>query len=361
MDTVGKSHLPAKSSISSHYARCTRSFAKLRLLLESPNLSGLLDDLGRFRVWAANAGAHRTGGGSLDYHLREASHVHTQVTKLLGDLYKGLEEGLCRLFEHELLLVSWYISLQNWEAIGIIQGDDSDKSGVGEISLGVDLDAELGPTEEDELETSELECVLRDITHIVTCLYKFSIAVRNPVPWERIQKIASINISHFEELDIQHISERFPMASIYLIERLGKANTRRRQLLQYFKEYHNKVARYIDVSDELIENTPGLAHAATGPENIGDKPASVTEVTPTISTVLKPHTTVTTPPKETINIIDVESDENQLSQTPVNKSKVTTLVPIPPPPNEATAYDGQPFECPYCFQVIKIGNRCAWR
>ena len=221
------------------------------------------------------------------------------------------------------------MSLQNREAIGIIQNDEPDSPEKVEISLGIDLVAELGPISEDELETSELESVLVDITHIVTCLYKFSNTVRNPVPRERIQKIANINVSHFEVWDIKHMSEMFPTAPIYLIERLGKANTRRRQLLQYLEEHHDKIARYID-ADELNENTSTVS-----------------------------QTTVSTIRREIEDFINVEPKEDQLSQTSYGTStnqKIRTLVP--PPPNK---YDGQPFECPYCFQIIQIGNQRTWR
>ena len=46
----------------------------------------LLDELGRFKAWADNIGAHRSGRVSLDRRLGEASHVREKVTMLLGDL-----------------------------------------------------------------------------------------------------------------------------------------------------------------------------------------------------------------------------------------------------------------------------------
>lgn len=41
-------------------------------------------------------GAHRTGRVSLDYKLREASHVHAKVIDLLTDLNRSLQEGTKR-------------------------------------------------------------------------------------------------------------------------------------------------------------------------------------------------------------------------------------------------------------------------
>lgn len=106
MDTAEGSHFPIQASISSHYKRCMHSFANLLRCgkLDSSILPSVQDDLGRFRVWAANTGAHRIGRVSLDYRLREASHIYAQVAKLLGELYNDLEEGLCGPFQDELVL-----------------------------------------------------------------------------------------------------------------------------------------------------------------------------------------------------------------------------------------------------------------
>ena len=88
----------AKISIASQYARCKISFNNLLQNVEKSNdqaaaLRLLLNEFGRFRVWAGNAGAHRTGRVSLDHRLREASHIYDALTKLLGELKKYLEQG----------------------------------------------------------------------------------------------------------------------------------------------------------------------------------------------------------------------------------------------------------------------------
>lgn len=53
--------------------------------LAAPQL--VRDQLGRFRVWVGNMGAHHRGGRmSLDYKLEEASHIRSAVTELLEEL-----------------------------------------------------------------------------------------------------------------------------------------------------------------------------------------------------------------------------------------------------------------------------------
>ncbi|KAL3484152.1 hypothetical protein BJX62DRAFT_244211 [Aspergillus germanicus] len=53
------------------------------------------DELGRLRVWAANIGVHQNGQSSLDYRLRDASHIRHQTIEVL----RGLESLLTDLDE----------------------------------------------------------------------------------------------------------------------------------------------------------------------------------------------------------------------------------------------------------------------
>lgn len=94
----GSSDTKAKVSIVSQYESCRNSFYKLLKNLETSNYQAfdqrLLNEFGRFRVWAGNTGAHRTGRVSLDHRLRDASHIYGELSKLLGELEKDLDEGV---------------------------------------------------------------------------------------------------------------------------------------------------------------------------------------------------------------------------------------------------------------------------
>jgi hypothetical protein len=87
------------SLIASHVSQCYCSFEKLRQLLEKElrediNLSDVVDELGRFRVWAANIGAHRRGRMSLDFQLRDALHIKERIHSLLQDLNDKVQQGI---------------------------------------------------------------------------------------------------------------------------------------------------------------------------------------------------------------------------------------------------------------------------
>ena len=99
------------SSIASRVATCLKDFRNLHDALEENTpqefevaslLKGLLaDNIGRFKVWAANVGAHQFARkSSLDYRLKDAPQIKNSVVRLLDDLSGMLLEG-----EN---LVSWF-------------------------------------------------------------------------------------------------------------------------------------------------------------------------------------------------------------------------------------------------------------
>ena len=78
---------------------CVGRFDKLcRLLPESDQSARptLVDQLGRFKIWAGSIGAFQElpTPSSLDYRLSEAPKVALQVAELLDDLDETLQEGI---------------------------------------------------------------------------------------------------------------------------------------------------------------------------------------------------------------------------------------------------------------------------
>ena len=96
----------------SSYRECMKSFQQLidSLGLEGPENvpAKLREDVGRFRVWAENCGAHRQSNNrmSLDHRLREASRVKNMVLRLLRDLNAALQDGRFDLYFLQLLGLS---------------------------------------------------------------------------------------------------------------------------------------------------------------------------------------------------------------------------------------------------------------
>lgn len=87
--------------IAENVSRCLQSFQTLSSMLAEQSVDSstqllltIKDELARFKVWLSNIGAHRYGRSSLDYRLRDASHLRERVTGLLEDLNNSLNDGI---------------------------------------------------------------------------------------------------------------------------------------------------------------------------------------------------------------------------------------------------------------------------
>jgi len=88
-------------SIAENFERCLRDFKRLCEYSKSSHEStvpnalheAFVEQLGRFRVWAANVAAHRTGQSSLDYRLRDASHLRNTVRGYISSINDYLVEA----------------------------------------------------------------------------------------------------------------------------------------------------------------------------------------------------------------------------------------------------------------------------
>jgi hypothetical protein len=62
-----------------------------------PSSVSIQNEHGRFRIWARDAGAMRTGKHSLEYKLHDVSFLSQSIVMLLQDLNETLIEGLIHL------------------------------------------------------------------------------------------------------------------------------------------------------------------------------------------------------------------------------------------------------------------------
>ena len=81
---------------------------------------------------------------------------------------------------------------------------------------------------------TEFRSIQREINSIVNYLYEISIIIRSSAPPRNLlRKAAEIDLSYFKTWDVSHVKQKFPEGKSGLVEPLGKANTRRRQLFRY--------------------------------------------------------------------------------------------------------------------------------
>jgi hypothetical protein len=284
--------------------------------------SVMQDLLGRFRLWVGNIGAHRRGRASLDYKLREASHIRNRVIELLQSLELVLHEI-------EEIITGDRVP---WEDLS-----DSDSDVSETTSYGVD----------EEL-PSELAQLASNIVEVTTCLMRLSLAIRNPAPHDQFRESSNTDVAHFEPFDIDHVRGKFPFASQYLALRLGKAISRRRQYIRYREEHRRKLEQGLDLQSPL--------HELTAPYHIAPTIAAPSEnIESTRASSLPPALKASA----LVSDLDEGDYEDTLSQTSFASSN-NDPSKLRPPPLPENGRDGEPFECPVCYRVTSVRQPTAW-
>ncbi|ORY02187.1 hypothetical protein BCR34DRAFT_88313 [Clohesyomyces aquaticus] len=294
-------------------ANCGRGFLSLVEALESTpsyatqvNPETLSDEFDRFKVWAGNISAHRKGRRSLEYRLRDSENLKAETHSLLSALQEALD-GARAIVSGERT---------PWDELSESESDASD----------TDSDEDRNRDVGDDTEFKQLHGNIKNIT---TCLFRLSMAIRDPAPNSQSRVKLTIDKSYFEAYDITHVTAKFPAAKKILLDRLGRAISARRKYLTYREEHCSKLAK--------------------GAEKIGHEEPT-TEYT-TNSTEASP-----VPNFQNASVID--DGEDTLSHTSYATS-VNATIRVPPLPNEAKKYE--PFECPLCFTIVSIHSTVAWK
>jgi hypothetical protein len=278
--------LVARSDLNAHDAEVPRSLWD--------------DELGRLRVWAANIGAHQMGQSSLDYRLRDASHIKDQIIRLLERLQRLLVDL------NEVL-------------------DNPPEDGEDQFS--------------DEEDTTELEQIYEGLIEAIGSLFQMSMLIRRPARHDRLLGTKKEDAFTFEPYDRQHVLEKYPGADSVIVNRLGSAISRRRADLKYRERHHAKLSKGIDHIYVAGNHDSQSLHDRE-------------------STVLSE--TIATEYKEPNIQFDETGSHSGASQT----SYAPTLleggraITVPPPPKESA--NERPFECPYCFFITTIKNKRSW-
>ncbi|KAK1836523.1 hypothetical protein QBC39DRAFT_338304 [Podospora conica] len=319
------------TSVKDHVLSCLQTFDILSDTI-SPNEAGgddTLDDrppqgislatsvsdhVARFKIWAGNIGAHRNGRSSLDYRLREASHIRAQVIRLLEDLRETLQD-----------------------ATSILRGErtpwDKEPAPQGEL-----VDDEEGAEDfGQQPDTTELDQLSTDIGEVIDCLFRLSVSIRNPAPHDRFKRSVWTDTATLAHFDIAHVRERLVDVDAGMIERLGRANAHRRQYFRYREQHHEKLARGIDeahltTTDDAVTSTiaSSIPQQMKAVESIGEA-----------------------------SVLDEDKSSTGWTETTIASSLVAGDRPrIPPPPKESSS---RPFECPYCYMMISATTTLAWR
>lgn len=278
---------------------CLKEFRELIAALEDESnyKDSLVDTLGRFRIWAGNVSAHRTGRRSLQFRLRDSSELADSVVRYVGDIISLIGE------------------LRTGDATLPACADSDDED-----------DLLFGPAPEPQIHHHE--AVLKELNGVITCLLQLSMTLMNPARNDQIRYANVFDTSHFDPVAIEHVRMKLPDAPDYLVERLGKAISRNYHYFRYREEHHLKLAEGID-----------------GPDEDGLQSTVATSVKQDHRTELVLHES------------DTESVYSATSYAPTMSREPT----LRPPERPAQGQDGSPFECPLCHQIITALDERSWQ
>jgi uncharacterized C2H2 Zn-finger protein len=260
------------------------------------------DERGRLRLWAANIGAHHKGLSSLDYRLRDASHIKDQVIKLL-ERYNGV--------------------LQEAQATLRNQGTEETFQEHGY------MDDEFSS---DDDHTTEAQSIYKTLVSLMNSLFKLSTIIRHPAHHDRIMNTKREDSLYFEQFDRAHVREKYPHADAVLIDRLGAAISRRRRDLKYRERHNQKLSSGLDQAIDEPKDNQTIALSST------------------VATEFQ------------VDLTDKgeQSSDSGATQTSVAPSLFDPRkgITVPPPPKASE--NGQFFQRPLCYVIISIKDRKEW-
>ncbi|TVY37144.1 Exocyst complex component [Lachnellula subtilissima] len=332
------------SPISSRAKKCIVLFDELLgLPRKSDALDGegacaaeAVDCLGRFNIWAGNIGALQRpeSQSSLDYRLRDASKIATQIVDLLDELAESIED--------------------------VVE------------ARGQDLNAHLAPRDTDEdvptpsndEQISEIKEIFESITDAINNLFRLSMIIRNNTSRDRYAKAAAaaLSVPFDDNFDISHVEHKFPALKSkgkeWLVIRLGKSITKRRQYLRYCREHHDKISRehypiprpsIMEPSEIKLETVAGLTADA---RSAFSKPTSTLAPTQASTLLLtSDQLPEDAPPEDSQSQTSyATSNEEYMSSS---KLRVIKL--------EDISKGASHFECPYCWQIQASKSQKSWK
>lgn len=198
-------------------------------------------------------------------------------------------------------------------------------------------------------ETSDLEQLFLAIKNANSSLMKLSMIIRNSPTRDDYLKAAS-RYNFESRYDIGHAKEKHGSAKgadDWLLERLGRGITRRRQYLKYREDHHGKLSR--DWEDFSKNNEP---------KNDG-KPEKSIALTKATSFVEKNRVGN----HDGSDLGSLGSKTSYEATTIGEESSDQLTVPQHPDMAfEGVPFEyGEPFQCPYCYMEQVVKNRMEWK
>ncbi|KAF4631570.1 hypothetical protein G7Y89_g6549 [Cudoniella acicularis] len=293
------------------------------------------DSHARFKAWGVSIAAFRgeLHPMSLDFRLRYAPDIRERLCKVLGELREYLED--CERAN------------QIWEEDSM---SDSDSDGGPKKPLYKGK----APQCDEVKSTSELQELCTAINASILNLMKLSVLIRESSKRDDYAKAASRYSTWNPGADIGHMREKHGTAkwsNDWILKRLGKAITRRRQFLTYRKEHYGKLTGDWGEDIETIQETiPKDVEAAK-------------TIAPTQATTFVPN--LFQPERDGSDVAGFFGSQTSYEATEFANTDGPTKLAVPSPPKwafEDVPFEyGEPFQCPLCYTEQVVKNKNAWK
>ncbi|KAK3299876.1 uncharacterized protein B0H64DRAFT_369198 [Chaetomium fimeti] len=271
----------------------------------------MIDQHYRFKLWVSSVGADKPDMSSLDYRLRDASHIKIPVINLVKGLIEMIEA-----------------------ASAIVRGE---RTPWDQEELEEDLELEEGELDQFDVADTQLGQIAISMVNMVGYLVELKPAIRNPAPHDRIMAAKPSDASRLEHLDVRRVASTHRSVKPWLADRLGKSISRTRQYLKHRLFQHEK-----------LSHKPGEIELDAGR---GLEDQTVASSTPS-------HPKEGRAGSQGFPILKDDGSDAGMSQTSCAACLgKADILAIPPLPKEA--HDG-PFQCPLCYMVVVAKDRASW-
>ncbi|KAL8816325.1 MAG: hypothetical protein Q9223_004639 [Gallowayella weberi] len=306
----------------------------------------------RFDLWAVNLGLYVTGHSSLEYRLGDAPLIYNYAKQALADLQKYLDISMLQFSLH----LFHHSDSADGEELNNENSEDSE-------------DEDFGTYQDDIY----LETALGNVNDIIDKLYQLSFKIRNPVTRlgfskaqnyreidqetgvDLIQIIAGFDRQHIEHvfMELRKSNSIEDIQNYYLVKRLAKANTRRRQQFKHWRARRIKIEASSNPPRDLNLPVPSSNVLVTGQKQLLETPMAGQPAPSMPSTATRLDPAI-------VNLDDTTSIISTSTYARLERGHEHTLE-IPQLPKKLRSK--KEFECPYCHVLCsgRMGTTRLWK
>lgn len=301
------------------------------------------DAFERFQLWVGSIGAavapHRKV--SLDWRLRDAQELKEQIGELQLDLIEALDDFYA-----------------------LISGKENRIK--GEETFELDSDDTITTAQG----VNEAQDVLEVVQECVRSLLRLSILIRKSTPrsrWDRALQKSREPIN--EQYDIRHVADKYPKLrapeQAWLLSRLGRAITQRRQFIRYCRDHKNELSSVADSSidrDVGFETAEGSAPAETVQQPLSVARSDVMTVEERRTQVSTQASTLQLEMLQPIRGDDDDGDDtNSVVSSVVSTDEAGDEDKLRLPTLQTVSGGREEFECPICFTMQSFRRERNWK